>query len=303
MSAANGPSCTCTSRAVISERTHDPECHRRLWIEAEDRADAAELDAENCTKLLMVALGERNAALAEGERLREALRQARACMEWCVNLGADEQTAKSLRRGIAVIDAGPLCRPVGQHAGGHVSDDLDQAMQDVLLAMTMLSNGTTQAWDKSGSQGKPGSRILVLVEKPIADVYRERWENANGPTSRRAILEEARRELDQWRGWLRRDVPAGETPEQEERRLLQEGKGFDPNAVAQRFRTSATRVRRLRRAAGLNEETGAGHVVSAPDDSPERIRELAAQGMSVRAIAMLTRASKSTVDRVVRRAA
>jgi IS30 family transposase len=44
-------------------------------------------------------------------------------------------------------------------------------------------------------------------------------------------------------------------------------------------------------------------VVSAPDDSPERIRELAAQGMSVRAIAMLTRASKSTVDRVVRIAA
>jgi hypothetical protein len=185
-----------------------------------------------------------------------------------------------------------------------VTDDLDQAMQDVLLAMTMLSYGSTSAWDSNGgTQGKPGSRILVLVDRPLADVYRERWENANGPTSRRQILEEARRELDQWRGWLRRDVPAGETPEQEERRLLQEGKGFDPNAVAQRFRTSATRVRRLRRAAGLNEETGAGHVVSAPDDSPERIRELAAQGMSVRAIAMLTRASKSTVDRVVRRAA
>ena len=33
-----------------------------------------------------------------------ALREARACMEWCVNLGADDATAASLRRGIAVID-------------------------------------------------------------------------------------------------------------------------------------------------------------------------------------------------------
>jgi hypothetical protein len=181
--------------------------------------------------------------------------------------------------------------------------EMHMAMRVVLKDLEMLSHGSVTSWDSSGGGGKPGSRLLVMHERPLHDVFRERWENAKGPTSRRAILEEARRELDQWRGWLRRDVPAGETPEQEERRLLQEGKGFDPNAVAQRFRTSATRVRRLRRAAGLNEETGAGHVVTAPDDSPERIRELAAQGMSVRAIAMLTRASKSTVDRVVRRAA
>jgi hypothetical protein len=49
-----------------------------------------------------------------------------------------------------------------------VTDDLDQAMQDVLLAMTMLSYGSTSAWDSNGGpQGKPGSRILVLVDRRI----------------------------------------------------------------------------------------------------------------------------------------
>lgn len=37
--------------------------------------------------------------------LADALGSARACMEWCVNLGADEYTARSLNRGIAVVDA------------------------------------------------------------------------------------------------------------------------------------------------------------------------------------------------------
>jgi hypothetical protein len=40
----------------------------------------------------------------ERDQLREALRQARGCMEWCVNLGADDETVSSLGRGIAVID-------------------------------------------------------------------------------------------------------------------------------------------------------------------------------------------------------
>jgi hypothetical protein len=106
------------------------------------------------------------------------------------------------------------------------SDDLDQAMQDVLLAMTMLSYGSTSAWDSNGgTQGKPGSRILVLVDRPLSDVFRERWENANGPTSRRQILEEARRELDQWRGRADRERPETLTAQQEENLILEEGKG------------------------------------------------------------------------------
>jgi hypothetical protein len=46
--------------------------------------------------------------LAENDRLRAALREARNCMAWCVNLGADEATAKSLRRGIEVVDTALL---------------------------------------------------------------------------------------------------------------------------------------------------------------------------------------------------
>lgn len=56
-----------------------------------------------------------NEAHAERDRLSEGLRQTLACMEWCVNLGADEQTAKSLRRGIEVgrtaLGAAPLNQP------------------------------------------------------------------------------------------------------------------------------------------------------------------------------------------------
>lgn len=48
---------------------------------------------------------ELEALVERHDRIEEALREVRACMEWCVNLGADEQTAMSLRRGIAVADA------------------------------------------------------------------------------------------------------------------------------------------------------------------------------------------------------
>jgi hypothetical protein len=116
MSAPNGPSCTCTSRAVISERTHDSECHRRLWIEAEDRADAAELDAENCTKLLMVALGERNAALAEGERLREALRARDDTLVMVIGLPGFQRQHPDFAEGIRRLIAPPSPAVVREEA-------------------------------------------------------------------------------------------------------------------------------------------------------------------------------------------
>jgi hypothetical protein len=177
------------------------------------------------------------------------------------------------------------------------SDDLDQAMQDVLLAMTMLSYGSTSAWDSNGgTQGKPGSRILVLVDRPLSDVFRERWENANGPTSRRQILEEARRELDQWRGRADRERPETLTAQQEENLILEEGKGFDVLLVAQRFRTSATRVRKVRKAAGMSPDTGE---LERGSDREEAAAVLESKGMAQRHIAALLDLSQPTVHRVL----
>ena len=62
---------------------------------------------------------ERSGERSERERiecLRAALRAARDCMKWCVDLGADEATARSLRCGMGVVD-GVLSRDDAEQEG------------------------------------------------------------------------------------------------------------------------------------------------------------------------------------------
>jgi len=65
-----------------------------------------DLDGQGCVACIGAShdawMHRAKAAEADADRLREALNAAHACMEWCVNLGADEATAKRLRRGMAV---------------------------------------------------------------------------------------------------------------------------------------------------------------------------------------------------------
>jgi hypothetical protein len=178
--------------------------------------------------------------------------------------------------------------------------DRDRRMHRVLLGLEMLSWGSVSAWDPQGGGGKPGSRLLtvasVLGERPLHEQYRERYTAAAGPVGKQAVLDEATAEWDKWRGRADRERPETLTAQQEENLILEEGKGFDVLLVAQRFRTSATRVRKVRKAAGMSPDTGE---LERGSDREEAAAVLESKGMAQRHIAALLDLSQPTVHRVL----
>ena len=97
-----------------------------------------------------------------------------------------------------------------------------------------------------------------------------------------------------------KDVQAqtGETKAQEDGRIVLEGRGWSVADVAQRFRCTPTRVRRVRLAAGADAATGEQTSVSLERlDERQRAQELAQRGCSQRQIRMFLRCGGSKVER------
>lgn len=179
----------------------------------------------------------------------------------------------------------------------------DQQMHAVLLELMMLSHGSTQSWNASGRGGERDSRPPG-ESYPPAEAYRDRYAAASHDVARQRVLHDARDELETWRGHgIRRH--AGESGQQQEQRMLREGRGFDPQTVAIRFDTNAGRVRKLRVSNGCLPETGEplpGAPVT-PIAGPDRVLELHGQGCTLRQITTLTGVSKSQVHRILGRVA
>lgn len=105
----------------------------------------------------------------------------------------------------------------------------------------------------------------------------------------RGVLEMAQSEL---RDWKRRPdpPPEGETLVELKERVLSYS-GWEPKDVALACRCTPTLVRRARTEAERNPETGR------EEGSLQHARDLLAQGMSLRQVAILTGISKSTLHR------
>jgi hypothetical protein len=73
--------------------------------------------------------------------------------------------------------------------------------------------------------------------------------------------------------------------------VLADGEGFSPDDVAMRYRLTATTVRKWRREAGVNEETGAGETMAA---KAKRLRD---EGVPVRQIASVVGTHPTQVQR------
>jgi hypothetical protein len=199
-------------------------------------------------------------------------------------------------------------------------EQLDQRMRDVLLQLAVCSHVSAPPYEPRGRSGATTSRVLVggdLGNHYLALAYgapfhicdghcRHRWLPAHDDHAREQVLLQAETELasirrgagltDAQRNELKGDVAA----------MLEDTVGWAPEDVERsRFRISARLVRRHRRAAGLNPETG-----QLVDDALElagrdleelrrRARAYKAEGKQVSQIALLLRLHRNTVRKYV----
>lgn len=180
--------------------------------------------------------------------------------------------------------------------------DLHARWNDVRVQLLMLAEGSVTAWNKSGAGGKPGHRVLADVTsntRSIVDVFAARWHGALSDEAREAVIVAAWDHVKMERGHGRPQVRRVESREDIDRRILR-ARGWAPDEIAnssEYLHTSASRVRKLRRDAGQDPESGR------VDETTAKIRELSNHGKSVRQIEEATGVPKSEVQRRLKRAA
>lgn len=173
-------------------------------------------------------------------------------------------------------------------------------MGRVLIQMAMLSYGRTQAWNASG--GGDGDHI-PFGEPPLFDEWARRYVEAGRSDEQRVrVIADASRALEQWRGGMSRGSGVQQVMSDAEllrNRILTEGKGWSAVEVARACRCTVTHVRKVRLAAGVDENGDAIPAIS-EGDTADQIRQWAQRNLSHRQIAMLTGTSARTVGRVLK---
>lgn len=169
--------------------------------------------------------------------------------------------------------------------------------------LELLSHGSTTSWSPSG-RSVPDSRIPSGEPWPPHLMFLDEYRNAPGPTSRQQAIRRWRKVLDAHRGHGTLTAPApGETPEQEEQRMVVVGEGWSVTDVALTFRCTPTRVRRVRLAAGVNVDTGRrpdGQPVSEGVRRAEEAVALTAGGLTQQQVAERMGVSQPTVHRLLK---
>ena len=195
--------------------------------------------------------------------------------------------------------------------------DLDRQMRQILARMELLPHGSITNYSPTGVGGSADTKPPTGELRPPHEHWKRRWllaverdeeteqrEATTITTHRSDVIEKAQADLD---SYLKRTegLVVGETEEQLEARIVREGDGWSVGEVAQHCRCTPTFIRKARLKAGVSIETG-----KQPDglraDSVDQIahaRELARNGLTERQIAFFTGASKSTIRRVLGKAA
>jgi transposase-like protein len=160
-------------------------------------------------------------------------------------------------------------------------------VRQIAAELELLSHGATTSFGASSS-GVPGSREPSGESRPPHLAFLADWDR-NGDS----VLERWNELLKGWKGGGK-VRPAGVS---EREIVLADGEGFSPDDVAMRYRLTATTVRKWRREAGVNEDTGTGESVVA------RAKRLRGEGVSVRRIASEVGTHPTQVQRWTRKAA
>lgn len=198
--------------------------------------------------------------------------------------------------------------------------DLAREMRSILARMELLAHGSITNYSPTGVGGSADTKPPTGESRPPHEHWARRWERAVWDDEewtierelvgeeivkhRKDVIEKAQADLD---SYLKRTegLVVGETEQELKRRVVKEGEGWTVEQTAAHCRCTATFVRRARLQEGVSVETGKrpdGFSVDSTDEL-ERARQYAANGLTERQIAMLTDLSKSTIRRVLGRAA
>jgi DNA-directed RNA polymerase specialized sigma24 family protein len=169
-------------------------------------------------------------------------------------------------------------------------------MAVILLRLEMLSHGSVTTWNKGSShEGEPDDRMVAMAAaRPTFPHLSWRWlyDRQVNDLEREQVITEASEELE---SWTRRTLPRVEGKSLTEI-IVEDGEGYDPRIVAQRFNVDAAFVRRTRLRAGRGTEDGREAQVES-GDRPTRARELRKIGLTTRQIAQILTVSQGTVMR------
>lgn len=184
-------------------------------------------------------------------------------------------------------------------------------MRVILAKLELVSNGSVQAWNASGGHsGEPDDKVVEQIdrgtENPPHIVFREWYEGEHTEEGRRSVIRAARKEYERITGRyeIRRERPKIEKTDLQilAERIVKEGEGWTAREVADTLHTTITTVRSARLAAERDIDFGREVDVVDPD-MRVRIEQRIAAGFTERQIATIEKISKSTVRRVIGKAA
>lgn len=183
---------------------------------------------------------------------------------------------------------------------------LEGEMRQILVRMTLLQYGRTQAFDASGGKSdnpdpRPSGASREHFEYgfgkalTLAEHWAWRWERS--PTH--ATVTAAHDALN---SWVRRAAPAETDNSTFEDWVIEDGLSYAVAQVAGKFGISESRVRRIRLKHGFETEFGLPISLEVVKDrSDERVAYLSGRGCSWREIAAQTGLHKTQVQRILAR--
>jgi len=172
---------------------------------------------------------------------------------------------------------------------------LDDRMKRALLALELTAQGKAYSYAPVTAHAAPESMEPLGDADPPHLLYRRRYAGCRTDAQRSQVIKAAEAELDSIL-YVTKPTRPMETPSQREGRILRDGEGWELVIAANGFRMLPRTLRDLRVRHGRDPDYGRlpetpGTIV----ERRERVREMRAQGRSVRSIAATLRVSHETI--------
>lgn len=174
-------------------------------------------------------------------------------------------------------------------------DQLQNRMREVLLQLSLLSNGRTSSFEASRSSDPDYTPTLSPGDAPQL-YYARRWDAAVDDIERAAVLKAAQDCLEEERHSQSLST-GGETLAQRNARIVAQGEGWEARDVANHFKCGINDVWKARDAAGRDRDRGERPRELGDTDRRAEIERMAGRGMSARQIAFTLGVGYNTVRR------